>query len=70
MTQAITTLQPFLVGRKEAARLLGISVPTLDRRTAANKIPSVKDEGRRMYHVESLRRYAESLVNHNQDPES
>jgi excisionase family DNA binding protein len=37
------------VRRAEAARLLGISVPTLDRRVKAGEIPAVKLRGAVMF---------------------
>jgi excisionase family DNA binding protein len=39
----------------EAARLLGISVPTLDRRVKAGEIPAVKLRGAVMFYVDALR---------------
>ena len=43
------------VRRAEAAKLLGISIPTLDRRVKDGKIPAVKLRGAVMFYIDALR---------------
>lgn len=51
--------QPYMVTRFDAAKLLGISVPTIDRMVAAKTIPSRNVRGRRMFSTHTLRRWAQ-----------
>lgn len=55
---AATETKPLAVDQQKAARLLGISVRTLIRRTNDGDIPSRKLGRRRLYSVEELRRVA------------
>ena len=54
------------VRRAEAARLLGISVPTLDRRVKAGEIPAVKLRGAVMFSVDALREVLQGRDTHGQ----
>lgn len=50
------TAQSLAVSRPEAAKLLGISVPTLDRRLRYGELPSVKIGGRRLIPRDAIER--------------
>lgn len=41
-------VQPILVGRKEAAKLLGITLAGLDHRVALDRVPGIVRTGRRV----------------------
>ncbi len=51
---------PFLVDRREAARLLGVSPGTIDNLRLAGELPSLKLRGRRLYDVADLRRFVDA----------
>lgn len=50
-----TELEPLLIGKREAAKLLNISERTLTTHTQSGLIPSITLEGRRLYPLEELR---------------
>ena len=51
---ALDLAQERCAGRERMATILGWSVGKLDRRTAAGAIPSIMDEGRRVYVVDEV----------------
>lgn len=51
---------PYLVDRREAARLLSVSPGTIDNLRLRGELPSVKLLSRRLYDIQDLRRYVES----------
>ncbi|WP_369222447.1 helix-turn-helix domain-containing protein [Streptomyces sp. R39] len=56
-------LEPaWLLSSTEAARLLGCSTRTLDRRAAAGEVPSVQDGNRRRYRRTDLQQYVATLA--------
>jgi predicted DNA-binding transcriptional regulator AlpA len=53
-------VEPLLVGRRDAARIAGVSRATWDRLTAAGRTPApVRLGGRTLWRVEDLRRWVE-----------
>lgn len=51
---------PYLVDRRDAGRLLGVSAGTIDNLRLRGELPSVKIAARRLYDVADLRRFIES----------
>ena len=51
------SMTPLCVGKREAAKLLGISERTLTTWTAAGEIPSILIHGRRLYPIEPLQEW-------------
>jgi excisionase family DNA binding protein len=49
-----TTPEPLAVRGTEAARMLGVSLSTIDRLRRAGKLPTAKIDGVRVYPIEGL----------------
>jgi len=62
-TQNDLPIEPIFLGARDAARVLSVSERTLSELTARGDVPSTKLSGRRLYHVATLRRWAETLIN-------
>ena len=56
-----SALEPLLLGAKQAAHLLDISMRSLWSLSVSGQVPSVKLGARRLYRPESLRAWLEKL---------
>ena len=54
-------LAPLLVDRLGAARLLGVSAPTIDNLQRRGELPSVKIGSRRLFEIAAVKKYIDSL---------
>jgi excisionase family DNA binding protein len=54
-------VEPLLMSDIEAGLFLGVSARTIANLRKGDGLPSVKLRGRRLFHRDALRRYAESL---------
>jgi hypothetical protein len=54
------SVEPLLVDRQEAARLLGVSPGTIDNLRIRGELPSIKLLSRRLYDIGDLRHYIKS----------
>lgn len=54
----VTTPEPVHVGTRDAARILGVSLRTLQNLTKAGEIPCVRVRSRVLYRIDTLDRWS------------
>lgn len=60
-TKAVLLLNPILLDRRQTAKVLAVSLSTIDNLVASGNLPSVRVGGRRMFRPAELERWASGL---------